>query len=60
MGESLESKAGARAGGWECGVQPGLSSSCIGLAVPALPLAGWTVVLVCEVHDLMMLGPSGS
>jgi len=24
VGESLESKAGAGAGGWECGVQPGL------------------------------------
>lgn len=58
MGESLESKAGAGAGGWERGVPPGLSS-CAGLAEPALPLAGWTVVLGCEVRGLM-LGPCGS
>lgn len=47
MGESLESQAGAGLGAGSV-EQPGLCGLVPGLAEPALPLAGGTVVLGCQ------------
>lgn len=47
MGESLESQAGAGLGAGSV-EQPGLRGLVPGLAKPALPLAGGTVVLGCQ------------